>query len=142
MATKKGFSLVEVLVFVTVLAIFFVTALTITTFSLRNLKIQEHKILATRYAEEGLEWIKAEKEDDWQVFAGRTDNFYCLNSLGWVAGICNSFTLGTPSIFKRDLIIRGNGNPIDRVTAELTVTWQENGIDQKVVLKSVYKLWE
>ena len=42
--------------------------MTVTTFNLKNMKIQEHKILATRYAEEGVEWLKQEKEDDWQIF--------------------------------------------------------------------------
>jgi len=139
---RKAFTLAEVLVFVTILSLFFISAVTITTFNLRNLKVQEHKILATRYAEEGSEWVKQEKEDDWQVFITRTGTSYCLNSLSWTSGLCSTFSLGTPAIFKRDLQIVNSGSPVNRVTTNLTVGWLENGIEQKVVLKSVLNLWE
>jgi prepilin-type N-terminal cleavage/methylation domain len=58
---KKSFTLIEVLIFVTILSLFFVAAAAVTIVSLRNLKVQEHKILATRYAEELLELAKREK---------------------------------------------------------------------------------
>ncbi|PIU36904.1 hypothetical protein CO005_00505 [Candidatus Roizmanbacteria bacterium CG_4_8_14_3_um_filter_34_9] len=137
-----GFTLIEVLVFVTVLSLFFISAVTITTFSLRNLKIQEHKIIATRYAEESSEWVKQEKEDDWQVFASHNGTNYCLNSLSWTNGLCSTYSLGTPGFFKRDLILSISGNPTDKITTVLTVSWLENGVNQNVILKSVYNLWE
>ncbi|KKP51970.1 MAG: hypothetical protein UR42_C0010G0009 [Candidatus Roizmanbacteria bacterium GW2011_GWA2_33_33] len=139
---SNGFTLTEVLVFVTILSLFFISAVTITTFSLRNLKVQEHKILATRYAEEGIEWVKQEKEDDWQVFTTHTGTNYCLNTLSWTSGLCSTYSLGTPAFLKRDLLITNSGSPVNRVTTNLTVSWLENGIEQKVVLKSVYNLWE
>ena len=138
----RGFTLIEVLVFVTVLSLFFISAVTITTFSLRNLKIQEHKIIATRYAEESSEWVKQEKEDDWQVFASHNGTNYCLNSLSWTNGLCSTYSLGTPGFFKRDLILSISGNPTDKITTVLTVSWLENGVNQNVILKSVYNLWE
>jgi len=137
-----GFTLIEVLVFVTVLSLFFISAVTITTFSLRNLKIQEHKIIATRYAEESSEWVKQEKEDDWQVFASHNGTNYCLNSLSWTNGLCSTYSLGTPGFFKRDLILSISGNPTDKITTVLTVSWLEKGVNQNVILKSVYNLWE
>lgn len=142
MTNKKGFSLVEVLVFVTILSLFFVTALTVTTFNLRNLKIQEHKILATRYAEEGMEWVKQEKEDDWQVFTTHTGTNYCLNTLSWTSDLCTTYSLGSPGFFKRDLLITNSGSPVEKITGNLTVSWMENNVEQTVVLKSVFNLWE
>lgn len=151
---KKGFSLVEVLVFVTILSLFFVAAVTITTFNLRNLKVQEHKILATRYAEEAIECVKQEKEDCWQDQPPSTIGFssrdtstesgtkYCLNTLSWTSGLCTTYSLGTPAFLKRDLIITNSGNPVNKIITELTVSWLENIIVQKVVLKSVFNLLE
>jgi len=142
MTNNKSFSLIEVLVFVTILSLFFISAVTITTFSLRNLKIQEHKILATRYAEEASEWIKQEKEDDWEIFKSHYDTYYCLNSLNWDTGECTLYLLGTPGLFKRDLTISRSGDPTDKITTILTVSWLENGVEQNVILKSTYNLWE
>ena len=132
-----GFSLIEVLVFVTVLGLFFVAALTVTTFNLKNMKIQEHKILATRYAEEGIEWINQEKEDDWTVFiahgsAGGTT--YCLNILSWTGGSCGDYSLGV--IFKRELVIKNSGDAV------ITVYWQDMGTVLSVPIKTVLKLLE
>ena len=135
---KKSFSLIEVLVFVTVLGLFFVAALTVTTFNLKNMKIQEHKILATRYAEEAVEWLKQEKEDDWTVFiahgsAGGTT--YCLNSsLSWTSGSCADYSLGT--IFKRELVIKNSGDAV------ITVSWQDMGTVLSVPIKTTFKLLE
>lgn len=139
----KGFSLVEVLVFVTILSLFFITAVSITTFSLRNIKIQEHKILATRYAEDANEWIRQEKEDDWQVFISR-GAVYCLNSLDWntTTNCGENYTLGPPNIFKRYIAITKSGNPVDKVETSLAVSWLENGISQTVLLKSVFNRLE
>lgn len=153
MVFKKGFSLVEVLVFVTILSLFFVTALTVTTFNLRNLKIQEHKILATRYAEEGMEWVKQEKEDDWQNFTIHDDSTgttYCINVLNWNTSNsstlydCNSYTLGNPvGIFNRSMVITNSaGPPVDQVSVVMTVSWMDNNMKQQVILKSVMNLWE
>jgi len=146
---KKAFSLIEVLVFVTIISLFFITAVTITVFSLKNSKNQEYRILATRYAEEGIEWIKQEKEDDWQLFTTRDDSggsgtTYCLNSLDWNnKSDCNeSYALGPPNIFKRNLLIINSGSPVDRISADMTVSWLENDVEQKIILKSVLNLWE
>ena len=75
---KKSFTLIEVLIFVTILSLFFVVASAVTITSLQNLKVQEHKILATRYAEELLEWLRGEKEVDWNKFINYRGN-YCFN---------------------------------------------------------------
>lgn len=145
---RVGFSLIEVLVFITIISLFFISAVTITVFSLKNSKTQQYRILATRFAEEGMEWVKQEKEDDWQAFAlrdsGSPGATFCLNSLDWITQTdCNGiFSLGPPNIFKRVLIITNSGNPVDRITANITVSWLENSFEQKIILKSVLNLWE
>ena len=145
MVFKKGFSLIEVLVFTAVLGLFFVAALTVTTFNLKNMKIQEHKILATRFAEEGIEWVKQEKEDDWSIFITRGSaggTTYCLNnSLSWGSSSpCGSYALST--IYKRELVIKNSVPPVDQVNAMITVSWQDMGTVLSVPIKTVFKLLE
>lgn len=76
----EGFSLIEVLIFVTIFSLFFIIAIASLTSSLRDMKINEHKILAVKYAEELIEWIKAEKEIDWNQFISQRMNKYCFNN--------------------------------------------------------------
>lgn len=142
---KKGFSLIEVLVFTAVLGLFFVAAMSVTTYNLKNMKIQEHKILATRFAEEAVEWINQEKEDDWSTFVTRgssSGTIYCLNnSLGWSSSsVCGSYGLG--SIYKRELLIKNSGTPVSQVETTVTVSWQDMGTVLSVPIKTVFKLLE
>ena len=141
---KKSFSLIEVLVFTAVLGLFFVAAMAVATFNLKNMKIQEHKILATRYAEEGMEWVKEEKEADWSTFITHGSGNYCLNvSLDWNAACTeDDYSLGTPAFFKRELTITSSGSPVDQEEITVTVNWKEGGNSFTVPIKTVFKLLE
>lgn len=150
MNKKTGFSLIEVLVFISIFSVFFVTAIASITVTLRNMKKNEHKIMATRYAEELQEWLKAEKEIDWYNFSttypGQT---FCFNSpiTVWpTAGSCSTFNgvVGVdPAIFKRELALTATGsNPVTQVKAIITVSWQEIGQTYQVVLNSIFNSWE
>lgn len=152
---KKGFSLVEVLIFTAILSVFFVVASEVATASLRAMKITEHKILATRYAEELQEWIQAQREIDWNSFAARSSasgTYYCFKndiSSGWpVSGDCGASdytaVVGkTPAIFRRNakLINIGSGLQVDVI---VTVSWQEVGgtVPTPVEIISRYSVWE
>lgn len=141
----KGFSLIEVLVFTAILGLFFVAAISVATFNLRNMKIQEHKIIATRYAEEGVEWLKQEKEDDWSTFIDHAAGNYCLNILGWTPtpNPCGEhYDLGAPALFKRELTIVKSGSPTDQVEGTITVSWKDMGTDLSVKIPTVFKLLE
>ncbi len=142
---KKSFSLIEVLVFSAVLGLFFVAAMAVATFNLKNMKIQEHKILATRFAEEGNEWLKQEKEDDWSMFITRGSaggTTFCLNnSPSWGSqSPCGSYGLST--IYKRELLIKNSGSPVNQVETTVTVSWQDMGTVLSVPIKTVFKLLE
>ncbi len=152
---NKGFSLIEVLIFVSVFALFFVVAIAVVTVSLKNMKTNEHKILATRYAEELQEWLRSEKEIDWNVFTVHSSaspgSTYCFNSAIspiWPgAGACAGFTgvVGSdnPQIFKRQAVLVSTGaNPVSQVTAQITVSWQEANQPFQVQLNSVFNPWE
>lgn len=152
---KKGFSLVEVLVFTTVLSLFFVTAMAVATYNIRNTKVQEDRILATRYAEEVVEWLRYEKESDWSIFvthdAGATGKTYCLNNynLDWSIGLScgdvypDDYSLGTPGIFKRELYIKNSGAPpVNEIDTTVTVYWKDFGTTLNVAVPTVFKLLE
>lgn len=145
---KNAFSLIEVLVFVTILALFFVTAAAVVTASLRNMKINEHKIIASHYAEELLEWFRGEKETDWNNFVtSQITNFkqsdpYCFNDqeISWlsVSSCQNTFL---DSLYKRKawfVITETTQN----VNVYINVSWQELGQTFTVPLRSTFSIWE
>ncbi len=147
-----SFSLVEVLIFTTIFSLFFVTAAAVVTASLRTMKLNEHKILATRYGEELLEWIRGEKETDWYLFSttytpsDSTDYTYCFNdslTMTWPAapgGDCLIFGLN-PAIFKRTAILQSDTSRT-QIAVTVNVKWDEYGVEQTVPFKTVLSVYE
>jgi prepilin-type N-terminal cleavage/methylation domain-containing protein len=77
---ESGFTLIEVLIVITILIVFFVAAMSVAVVNLKNLDSSRNKILGTRYAEELLEWLRGEKETSWEDFIKDKDGIWCFNS--------------------------------------------------------------
>jgi len=152
---QQAFSLIEVLVFVSILSMFFVLAAAVVTFSLRDMKINEHKIIATQYADELMEWLRSQKEVDWETFYTKADInglVYCFNEqvtsvtniTDLISGDCGAVYDGiegqSPEIFKREATLTTEG--LDQVNVLVEVEWKELGNSYKVPIKSVLTLWE
>lgn len=141
----EGFSLIEVLVFVTVLSLFFVSAIVVTTFSLKNMKSQEHKIIAAHLGEEGMEWIRSEKEADWTVFASRGNTAgktYCVDGdLDWLTGnacAVSDYSLGQPPKFKREVYLKNSGSPVNQVDVIVTISWKDASEVVSIPITAIY----
>jgi type II secretory pathway pseudopilin PulG len=164
---KKAFSFIEVLVFIAVFSVFFVVAATIVTASLRNLKYNEHKVIATHYAEQLMEWLKSSKEVDSNAFFGKggyddtnpsnvIGNFYCFNTktIQWPSqpirsnlpthcGYPAADPNNLPSTYSRSVeIIHDNQKTPFEATVKVRVYWQDNGADNKVELSTILASYE
>ena len=145
---RMGFSLVEVLIAVTILSLFLVAAMTVATYFLQNNKSSQYKILASHLAEEGAEWAASEKDADWSSFvtrdvSGGSGTTYCLKNLNWVdAFVCPDFTLGTPAVFKREILITNSGSPPTQVNTFVTVSWLDTNGEKNVIIKNIYSISE
>jgi len=150
----SGFSLIEVLIFVSIASMFFVTVAAITTTALRDMKISEHKIVATRYAQELLSWIKVEKEDNWTNFSNRDITYgtvYCFNTditnlTDWpTQGPCNTennndnYSLGVPPMYLRQATITVNNNSANIL---VEVKWREGKSILTVPINTILSVWE
>jgi type II secretory pathway pseudopilin PulG len=136
---NKAFSLIEVLIFVSILSIFFVAVATVTVASLRNMKINEHKILATYYAQELVEWLRDQKEADWVTFSTRAGT-YCFNETpipsNWSPTACSPLL---KSFFLRQVVISVQG---EQINIKITVSWDELENHYQVPLATVFTVWE
>lgn len=170
MLKKMSFSLIEVLVFVTVFSLFFVIAASVVTVSLRNMKVNEHKIVASHYARQLEEWLRTQKEIEWggglcgtcnpypfttfteivtQGCSGPTcTNKFCFDNqsiLGWPSvGACDSYAFDLANFFKREVTftsIPASGY-VAQVNAKIAVQWQELGKTYDVTTKTVFSVLE
>ncbi len=153
--STDGFTLIEVVIFIGILSMFFVTGMAVTTYSLQTMRSNEYKIKATQYAEELMEWIKAQKEIDWQSFVTNragSGNSYCFNSAitTWpISGACLSTDFNLPSdysstnkVFRRNVSLSGNGPPVTQVNVNIQVQWKKPSGTITVPLTSTLTLWE
>jgi len=139
----KAFTLIETLIFVTILSVFFVIAAAVSVSSIRDMKYNEAKIIATRYGEGMNEWLRMEKELDGKNFSAQSGQTYCFNdpltiSTVWPsAGQCTDYSL--VGKYKREVVLTTNS---DNIEAEITVSWREFEETKKVVIKTIFTLWQ
>lgn len=144
MSIKRGFSLIEVLVFVTILSLFLIVAASIITTSIRQNTAKINFLKATHYNQQLLEWIRSEKETDWSTFVSRGSaigTFYCFTSdvPTWSIASC-AYDLG--GLFKRYAVIKTVGSPVTQVEVAIGTDWQEGGNTNTTKLHTVFSIWE
>jgi len=171
MNKQNGFTFVEVLVFASIFSVFFVTAITIVTFSLRQSQTNMNKLQAEHYANELLTWIRTEKEAYWggqvyispnpadsftelatQNYPGSAITNFCFNSnaIVWTTPIASTVVANCGfnfhTIFRRYAVLSStiSASPlaVTQVVAQVTVEWKEGVNVHKTTIQSAYTLWE
>lgn len=151
---QEGFSLVELLVFVTVLSVFFVVAASSTTTIMKYQQMNYHKVFASRYAEEALEWLRGVKEEDWvgftNTYSDSGGSTYCFNSLPgsdaiggvWSMNLadCDSVDNWINKTYKRIVTLTTQAN--NTVIADIYVYWYEGKTLLSTKLNVVFSVWE
>ena len=143
-----AFTLIEVLIFCSIVSTFFVSSAAITTFLLRSMKANEHKIIATRYAEELLEWVRAEKEKNWKSTITGNFNQSPVASTGPANVILLTGTLlgeAPNKIYNRKTEEKDQvtiDSEVVQKTITVTVEWAEGNTKHSVNLDTIVGIWE
>jgi len=153
----KGQSLIEVLIALSFATIVIVALVNVVINSIRNAQFSRNNDTATRLAQEGVEWLRVERDKNtWTDFKDLT-NSYCLNSLpGSVIGLtppadlctataCDNTKINT--VFKRCINFSpGMGGvadcPVNTLTSTVTVTWTGSAGDHSSVQKTCLSNWQ
>lgn len=147
---SSGFSLMEVLVFSAILSMFFVAAVSVVSYMIRISKVSEHKIIATRYAQELFAWLDSDRDIDWNSFSNHSDppTTYCINTSTledtpgfWNTGACS---YGLDSFYKRSVKLTAvkTSGFISEVIVNIKVEWREAGKVYNVPIDSTFTVWE
>lgn len=141
MKNKNGQTLVEAVVALGIAAIVITALLAVTTVSVNRSQYVKEQTLVRQYAQEGMEWLRAQRNSDWTTFsshagANPTWIIWCLNDLVWpgTQGTdiepCPVGTYITGTSYTRYVRMKTSppgGGGIYRIEIELTVAWQEGG---------------
>jgi prepilin-type N-terminal cleavage/methylation domain-containing protein len=153
---NNGFTLLEILISISLLSVIFVAAVSYVTTTLRLAQVNQHYIMAIHYNEEVLEWLDVEQETNWDDFIDKIDNAsqtstYCFNNKllygnNWpTKGSCadfNGITGISPAIFKRELTMTKYGSPATRVKATITTSWKELGKNYEITHNRIFSLYK
>lgn len=139
----KGQSLFEVVVAISISALMVTGIVILASNSIQNSSYSRDKTLASTYAQQATEWLRKERDQNYEVFASKAlyersiDIYYCLDDLSWPnsPGWCSegSFVEGS-SIFTR-VIKFPSCNPCnpDLVEAEVDVYWDDSKGNHNVI---------
>lgn len=153
---KSGFSLVEVMIFITILGLFFISAISLTIYTVRDMRISQNRVIASKYAQEMVEWLKAEKETDWSEFYSKASAIApgCrefnmelgLQTSTYIwdnkTDTCTASTT-TPreiGIFRRKITFTVPSTSL--VQIKVNVVWKDGRLDQSVPIDTVFVPWQ
>jgi type II secretory pathway pseudopilin PulG len=151
--SRQGFTFLEVLVFTAIISFLFIGLTSTVISSLRRMQTTEHRLYATRYAEELLEWVRAQKETGWESFVAdytsETGTLYCFNgdidfyNPVWPPaglGTCDYDGIGSkdPRIFKRYLILTAPTEDLRQVNVQIVVEWRDGNQFYSVPLNTIF----
>ena len=124
---NKGQSLFEVVLALALSTLIIVALVSLVSNSIRNSSYSRNKTYATRYTQEATEWLRGERDGDWDVFSTNflfcptPPHVQCLDTLAWGnCGTCGE-TEFVDNIFKREISF--SDIEADSVTVETTTYW-------------------
>lgn len=123
---RLGQMLVELLIALGVATLAVMALVSITTRSISNAGFSKSQSTASSYATGAMEWIRPQKNSDWQTFVARAGQTYCINDLVWPAqaGSCTAKSLA--GTFSREVKLTViSAGPVQQVEAVVTVNWSE-----------------
>jgi Tfp pilus assembly protein PilV len=152
---RQSFSLIEVLIFISILSVFLVTSASIVTVSMHQNAQKINKLKATHYNNQLLEWIRTEKELDWNglVARGTPTSVYCFctETLAWTVAVADKADCcPTPlkNIYKRYIILTAGVfapsgfTTSSQIEVEIQTEWQEGGNSYSARLNTLFSPWE
>ncbi len=100
---RPGLSLVETMIFVAIVSVVFVTIISSMVGTSRIAKSDFHRLYATRYADDAVEWLRFSASRGWQAFynaipAQNGETEYCMNTN---LGLADEFKIGDEVIIHR-----------------------------------------
>jgi len=162
---KNAFSLVEVLIFVVVFSLFFVTAATIVTSTLRITTENQNKIKANHYVEELGEWLRSEKEINWggtiYLGSGPINSFteqvtilnpnpvtdFCFNSspiIEWPSSGTANCGFSMDGQFRRIATFSAtiSDSYVNQIAANISTEWHDGAAVKVTTIRKIFSIWE
>lgn len=138
----KSFTIVEVLIFITLISLIYIVLLrTLTSVIKLNINA-ENKLIASFLGDELKEWLSGEKEVSWNFLFDKSNKNYCFNNevINWPnSGLCLENNFSLKKRFKRELHLISKDDRIDYI---ITVYWREQNQPNFIQIKGLFAKWQ
>jgi Tfp pilus assembly protein PilV len=117
-----GQSMYELVVAIAIVALTLLAFVGLIISSLSASNYTRQKSLANSYVQEAMEWLRTQKDEDWNSFYSQAASHasgFCMGTLSWSGGGCSI----SGSEFERRAYFTVSGG--DTVEARVEVTWQD-----------------
>lgn len=138
--TLRGQTLFELIVALAVTVLIVTGIVRIVTLSVRNAIFAKNQAEATRYSQESLEWMREERDKDWDAFLQRSDTVWCLKNLSWEKGSpCASGDQIQGSIFTREATL--TSTVAESIQVLVSVRWSDSIGSHEARTGTVFTRW-
>jgi type II secretory pathway pseudopilin PulG len=152
MKSQKGQSLFEVVLALGVITAITVGIVSLTVNAMRNAAFSKNKTLAGRYAQEATEWLRSERDYDFDAFVNHVPGIssvtYCLPSLPanhiWPAsGACSSsnYISGT-TLLRKVVLTKTTPSGKTIIEADVVVYWNDAQGYHEVRSATLFSDWK
>lgn len=125
--STKGQSLFEVVLSLAVITVVVVALIILASNAIRNTTFSKNRTLATRSSQEAMEWLRGERDADWDAFSVRAlIPTYCLPSLSWTQasiGTCSDTEVIAGTLLKREISFTSVA--ADNIEVNVIVYWED-----------------
>jgi Tfp pilus assembly protein PilV len=148
LATNSGQTLFEIVFAIVVTSIALIAVINLATISIRNTTFSRDKTLASRHTQEAVEWLRGQRDADWNAFASNVSksSSWCLAGLSWTSdgthqGTCGGagdFISGTK--FKRSVSFTSVTS--DTISFDVATSWDDANGTHVVSASNVFTNWK
>ncbi len=139
----KGQSLFEVIIAIGVTSAILVAIINTAILSVRNTSFSRNKTLASRYSQEAVEWLRGQRDANWNDFATKSNSTWCISELDWETTPKNRACTDTDNIvgtpFKRELTLVTSST--QQIDVKIKVFWSDAQGYHEVVLSTYFTDW-
>jgi type II secretory pathway pseudopilin PulG len=128
LSSQKGQTLIEMMIALSIVVLVLLALITLITVSLRNASFSKNHSLATQYAQEALEEVRALRDQEgWEDFEDACDENF------------SSLLTPLPSMFNRTIDCEGS---VNSKTVTATVSWTDGTGTHNSVLTTHFTQWK
>lgn len=138
MKKNAGQTFVEVVVVVSLVVLVITALVSGSIASLKTTRYNSAKSQATKYAQEGVELARKDRDSSWNTFYNRRNLTYCLDKAGtWTQGA--TCPVNIDGIFTRtlDFVAINNGMEVT-----VTVSWIDGSTNRSSKIQTFFTQWQ